>query len=516
MSRPIEPETTDPLLDRAGRLLRDAAPGEVSPERHRAGKAALLAALEHRPAATHAARAGRRFSRLAFATLAACALALVLLFARPSARVTVVHVDGGEIAAGGYVAPAPGSATAVRFSDGSAVTLREGGRGRIAELREHGARVVLERGTADVEVAKRPRTAWSIEAGPFVIAVTGTAFEVAWSAEQQILSVHMREGTVLVHGPMTPDGVALTAGQRLTARVGEGDLRIEAEPTSSTAGAAAGALPSHGAPALTNLTSPLTTDASRDATAGTPASTPSTPSTPRGPARAASPGASSRTPAPSTWASRIAAGDFASILADAEARGLDATVQQASLADLIVLADAARYARRSDIAQRALTAQRTRFQGTAQAATAAFLLGRIADDAHASPAAAIALYDQYLREAPGGAFAAEALGRKMVALQRSAGSGAAIPAAQAYLRLYPEGPHATAARTITASRDEDDPGQDRQSESASTAPPPSATPTSPAPRAPGAPPASSSSAPSAPSAPAVPSASSGPPLPPTP
>jgi hypothetical protein len=65
-------------------------------------------------------------------------------------------------------------------------------------------------------------------------------------------------------------------------------------------------------------------------------------------------------------------------------------------------------------------------------------------------AEAISLYDRYLAEAPGGAFAAEALGRKMVAVQRTAGRESARPIAQEYLRRFPEGAYAAAARDLTA------------------------------------------------------------------
>jgi len=149
-----------------------------------------------------------------------------------------------------------------------------------------------------------------------------------------------------------------------------------------------------------------------------------------------------------TWAQRVARGDFAGVIGEAEAKGVEATLASATLPDLAALADAARYGGRLDLARRALGAERTRFPGSREASNAAFLLGRIADDAQGSPAAAAALYDQYLRESPGGAFAEEALGRKMVALRRSSGREAARGAAAEYLRRYPGGAFAAAAREI--------------------------------------------------------------------
>ena len=74
------------------------------------------------------------------------------------------------------------------------------------------------------------------------------------------------------------------------------------------------------------------------------------------------------------------------------------------------------------------------------------ILGRMAEDSDGDPARAIALYDEYL--AAGGPFSQEALGRKMMAVKRSRGEGAARPVAQVYLDRYPEGSYAKVARAM--------------------------------------------------------------------
>jgi TolA-binding protein len=102
-----------------------------------------------------------------------------------------------------------------------------------------------------------------------------------------------------------------------------------------------------------------------------------------------------------------------------------------------------------DVTGRALSAQRTRFPGTGAAASAAFLLGRAADDGGRTQEA-LGFYDRYLAEAPSGAFAAEALGRKMLAVERAAGAAAARPLAEAYLARHPKGAHAAAARRLAS------------------------------------------------------------------
>jgi hypothetical protein len=77
---------------------------------------------------------------------------------------------------------------------------------------------------------------------------------------------------------------------------------------------------------------------------------------------------------------------------------------------------------------------------------AAFLLGRL--DEVGQPRAAISWYDHYLEEAPAGAYASEALGRKMTAIHRLDGSERARPVAEQYLQRYPSGPYSALAQTI--------------------------------------------------------------------
>jgi len=158
---------------------------------------------------------------------------------------------------------------------------------------------------------------------------------------------------------------------------------------------------------------------------------------------------------PLTWNQRIASGDHLKVLREAERRGIPATLAHSSSADLAALADAARWAGRNEIARRALLAQRRRFDGSARARDAAFLLGRLADDKHGNAAEALRWYDTYLVESADGSYSAEALGRKMVATQRGAGRSTACPIARDYLRRHPTGPYARLAQGICAGEDPD-------------------------------------------------------------
>ena len=64
---------------------------------------------------------------------------------------------------------------------------------------------------------------------------------------------------------------------------------------------------------------------------------------------------------------------------------------------------------------------------------------------------ALAWYDRYLREAPSGAYAAEAMGRMMLVLQRQQRTEEARTLAADYLRRFPQGVYARAARAVASS-----------------------------------------------------------------
>jgi len=147
----------------------------------------------------------------------------------------------------------------------------------------------------------------------------------------------------------------------------------------------------------------------------------------------------------------VAAGDAPAVVAEAESVGVDATMHQADTADLGALADAARYAGRPELAERAFSATRRRFPGSARAHAAAFLLGRMADD-RGDPYGGLRWYRAYLAEAPSGPYAAEALGRQMLIVKQSQGRDAALPIAKEYLGRFPNGTYLLEARALIDNR----------------------------------------------------------------
>jgi len=153
--------------------------------------------------------------------------------------------------------------------------------------------------------------------------------------------------------------------------------------------------------------------------------------------------------APRTWSSAITTGHAARVVAEAEAHGLDKTLLEVDSTALVALADASRYSSRPEVAVRAFVAERQRFPDTPAAHSAAFFLGRLADD-RGEVAAGLAWYRRYLSERPQGPYAAEALGRKMLAVERIAGRDAARSVAAEYIERFPNGTYLLQAHSILA------------------------------------------------------------------
>jgi TolA-binding protein len=350
--------------------------------------------------------------RWAVALAAAAAFAALLLLLWPDSALDY-QLQGAALAEGGYVRANANAAT-LSFSDGSQVELERGSVARVVEVDPHGARLVLESGHVTLQITPDEQASWSVAAGPYVVVVTGTRFDVVWQPEQQSLDVALHQGSVRVRGPHIADGITLRAGQTLTARLPE--ERVELGMVGDTTKPSEQSTTKSSAPATAASDPPHSSDS-----AAPPAAKPA---------------------AKVSWAKRVAAGDFDVVLAEADARGVDRVLQSAPLGELSALADAARYRGKTAVARRALLAMRKRFASTTAAQTAAFLLGRMSSGSNA-----IRWYDAYLSEAPSGTYASEAMGRKMLLL-RSGNKDAARSVARQYLKRFPKGGYANVAREL--------------------------------------------------------------------
>jgi hypothetical protein len=344
--------------------------------------------------------------------LALAALPLVWTALRRPAPLTfeVIH---GTIETGGEIKPAE-AGTRIQFSEGSAIVLEQEARTQVRDVTADGARIVLARGRARASFVPRPHARWQVAPGPYLVQVTGTVFDVQWSDENQGLDLWLKKGSVRVSGPLIGDGVTMRRGQHLLTRLRDNKILLENEVEGAEG--AVDAQPVQPPPELPAAPAAAASDAPRE---GPPAE---------------------------AWSHRLARGDFEAIVASAERRGVAHVLARAPRSEVAALADAARYTRRPRLAARALHAERDRFPGTTEGREAGFFLGSLADD-RGEPREAISWYARYLRDDPSGSYAAQALGRKML-LESRAGSAVAHDDAGEYLRRFPSGPYADAARRI--------------------------------------------------------------------
>ncbi|WP_437529065.1 FecR domain-containing protein [Sorangium sp. So ce726] len=365
----------------------------------------------------------------AFATVLALLVGgLVLLPRGPS--LTYVVGPGAEAGQLGAWIAAEREATPLRFSEGTVVTLASGSRARVTQADAQGASLLLERGTLHARIVHASSsTRWSIHAGPFEVAVVGTEFDLAWDPGRERLDVALHEGRVVVSGPLLDDGRALVPGERLHVSVSEHRSELsrgvppETPPSAAATSATAeppppigGAGPGAEAPGPAPAAAPPAPEHRRDA--------------------AAEPG----------WRALAAKRRYREAMAAAQREGFERVLASASAADLLELADAARYSGEFQRAREALLqARRLGAPGRS-----AFLLGKLAADHLGTPGDAITWFQTYLDEEPGGGLAEQALGRLIELRQRRGDAAGASAAAALYLGRYPGGAYASLAQTAVA------------------------------------------------------------------
>ena len=354
----------------------------------------------------------------------------IVMLARsaPKPSALTYQIQGGSVLEGGYLRATSAAGIRLAFNEGSEFVLTPGTRGRLRSADETGARVAIESGTAHFQITPSHDRRWWVEVGPFLVTVHGTAFTVSWDPKSERFELRLRRGRVAVSGPVSGTNLALRAGQRLSVDLARGEARIT-EDQREGARAEVG-----------NAAAPV---ASSRATARAVGSA----DEPTGPVALASagPAPTQRAKRERSWATDLASGNWDRILDDVERAGVGATLNSASSEELFAIADAARYRRRTELARAALLAQRRRFPGSARAL---FLLGRVEESRGGGMAQALAWYEKYLTEAPTGAYAAEAWGRKMTITSQVVGPTKARPIAEEYLRRFPQGSYAGSARAI--------------------------------------------------------------------
>ncbi|MEO8904502.1 MAG: FecR domain-containing protein [Polyangiaceae bacterium] len=314
----------------------------------------------------------------------AVALAVTLILRSPSALTFQTAGRTGEV--GAWLSAQPTEELALKFSEGTRVSLSKGSRGRVTQVTHGGAHIELADGSVEAEVTHAPGAAWSFDAGPFKVTVTGTKLDVSWAPDTGRFELSVSRGSVLVQGPFISQQQEVRAGQ--VCRVDLNHHLMELAQLADEALPPAQTTPSAAPP---------------------PSAVPNT--------------AASATLPPTTSSASHAL----------------------SPASLLDEARAARMSGHPDLERAALLACRKRAPGQPAAAQAAYLLGRASAAGEAA-----GWFETYLREMPQGLLAREAAGRLIESYQAAGNPTAAQSAASRYLARYPNGPHAAMARHALA------------------------------------------------------------------
>ncbi len=359
--------------------------------------------------------AQRRWTRLRTRSvlLAASVLVVVAVFwASFDRRVLHFEVAGHAGDVGEWIAAPDAAPASIGFADGSVVVLHGGGRARVASVNSHGARVVLEQGTAGVHVIPRPGNQWSFVGGPFEVAVIGTQFDISWNPEKQALDIELSEGHVRVRSH------CMNAERDLYA-----PSSFHEACSSPGATSAAPPVPSI---VVSEQLQPVPADSVRLEVPPLPT-------------------VSARPYAP-LWRIALREGDSQRATELALQWDISALASSATPNELVELGSAARLAGNATFATNVYRAIRTRHPRTSAAASAAFHLGRMAFDGRGAWDEAASWFGVYLGEQSGGPFAAEALGRSIECAVKSGESDRARGLSQQYLRRFPKGAHSELAR----------------------------------------------------------------------
>ena len=402
-------ETPESRLDPVGRVVEEALKACSNPDEViRQARVGFLEQVAARNA-TLGARAQKPLFwpwGFVFVGVATAALSIGIV-AWSSHPITFQIGPSASTGRPGDLIEAPDSSPVpVHFSEGSSFLLQGGGRARVLATEGRGARVLIDSGDMDVAIAHPNFRAgrWSFEAGPFHVQVTGTRFHVGWHPANQRFALATTEGRVVVSATCMAEPRAVAAGE---------NIDLSCPPVL----------------AATSLAEP--TPGTRPTVAPTGASEPS-----------------ALKPMPKVWRERIAAGRISDGLRAAEQAGFGRVCQEATLKELVTLADAARLSGRSARATEALRVLRQRFPHTMDASTAAFTLGRIAFEQRGAYREAAEWFSTYLAEQPTGPLMGDSVGRLMEARQHAGDLAGARQDAERYLRRFPEGPYASEARAI--------------------------------------------------------------------
>lgn len=295
----------------------------------------------------------------------------------------------------------------LRFSDSSVIELRPYTTLRVS-LVEGGAVVArLVQGALEANVHHHDRTDYRFLAGDYEVQVVGTAFDLSFEPEPARFDLNLREGRVVV-ADRAGQKRFVGAGEQLHLPAGEG-TRVASKGPDGQEEVDLATLESSGA-------------------------------------EAAGEAAGKQTAIAPSYKDLARRGQFQAIVTAARRTGIDRVLSAKGPSELHELGQAARYTGQTALAEKVFSHLASHHGRSPEGRSAAFFRGRLAEDGGRFQQAQ-QHYRAYLAQG-GGSYAAEALGREMTLVQKTAGAAAAQPLAAEYLRRFPRGAYRDLARTL--------------------------------------------------------------------
>ncbi len=121
----------------------------------------------------------------------------------------------------------PRTAGRIDFSDGSFVALQPSARASVTDIDDHGAHVHLERGELHTRFVRTKGARWVVDAGPYLVAVAGSTFDIAWTPTEQSMEVWVLDGSVVVKGPLADPEISIATGEHLRASLLTGQVLLD-------------------------------------------------------------------------------------------------------------------------------------------------------------------------------------------------------------------------------------------------------------------------------------------------
>ncbi|MGC4070867.1 MAG: FecR family protein [Polyangiaceae bacterium] len=163
----------------------------------------------------------------AIGLLCSTVLAVGLYWQRSTERSLLSYrIENGSIGADQTIVANGAQSPRMRFSDGTEIKLQPNTTARVRYLSDRGAALALEAGQLHAEIVHSSHSEWRFDAGPYVIQVTGTVFDVSWEPDPDRFELKLQHGSVTVHAPISNGPIPVRAGQWLTIRSRSNEITI--------------------------------------------------------------------------------------------------------------------------------------------------------------------------------------------------------------------------------------------------------------------------------------------------